>query len=594
MIIDAVVFGMIDLPELRRLRRVARFDFWIAVAAIVGVLSSGVLAGVVIGVALSLLWLVKVSTSPPMPVLEAPPGVVPLRLDGGLFFATSQALEDRVRALMEVDEPPQVVVLSFEGVNFIDSQGAEQLAAIHELVEGAGATLRLAQRQAAGARRAARGRVRRPDRRRGRGARMTPLASTTWSLAAISGVLLAFIALESVRPRLLPPAFAFTAAGLIVGGEVLGWLDITPEAASLRVLAEATLALVLFSDASRIDLRALRNAVALPARLLGIGLPLTIVAGTVAAVLVFPDLSLPEAAALAIVLAATDAALGQAVVTDERLPVSIREGLNVESGLNDGLCVPALIIALTLADESAGALSGSEAARVIAESIGYGVLMGVVAGVVAALVHRRATTAGDEEQADWRFLLTLVAPALAYGLAAPLDGSGFIAAFVAGLVYGTMRGPRRATAPLPAEAIGVMLNAVTFVVFGAAFLKPLIERATWSVALYALLSLTVVRMLPVAIATLGTGASPATVAYLGWFGPRGLASIVFAVIVVEAAVPHTSTIVDATALTVIASIVLHGFSAGPLTERYVKSRKRGRSTDGHARATSPAVHRPAR
>jgi NhaP-type Na+/H+ and K+/H+ antiporter len=159
---------------------------------------------------------------------------------------------------------------------------------------------------------------------------MSPLASTTWSLAAISGVVLAFIALESLRPRLLPPAFAFTVAGLIVGGEVLGWLDITPEASSLRLLAEATLALVLFSDASRIDLRALRNAVALPARLLGIGLPLTIVAGTVAAVLVFPDLSLPEAAALAIVLAATDAALGQAVVTDERLPASIREGLNVE------------------------------------------------------------------------------------------------------------------------------------------------------------------------------------------------------------------------------------------------------------------------
>src|SRR3954451_21905884 len=144
-IIDAVVFGMIDLPELRRLRRVARFDFWIAVAAIVAVLSSGVLAGVVIGGALSLLWHVKVSTSPSMPVLEAPPGVVTLRLDGGLFFATSQALEDRVRALIEVDEPPQVIVLSFEGVNFIDSQGAEQLAAIHDLVESAGATLRLAQ-----------------------------------------------------------------------------------------------------------------------------------------------------------------------------------------------------------------------------------------------------------------------------------------------------------------------------------------------------------------------------------------------------------------------------------------------------------------
>jgi sodium/hydrogen antiporter len=416
---------------------------------------------------------------------------------------------------------------------------------------------------------------------------MIPLASESWSLAVVAGVLLAFIAFEGWRAHVLPPAIAFTAAGLIVGGEGLGWLDISPEASSLRVLAEATLALVLFADASRIDLGKLRSSVALPTRLLGIGLPLTIAAGTAAAVVVFPHLSLAEAVVLATVLAATDAALGQAVVTDERLPLSIREGLNVESGLNDGLCVPVLIIALALADTSSGAISGSEAARVIAESIGYGVLMGAVAGVAAAFVHRRATTAGDEEQADWRFLLTLVAPGLAYGLAAPLGGSGFIAAFVAGLVYGALRGPRRSTRPLPAEALGVLLNAVTFVVFGAAFLQPLLERATWSVALYAGLSLTVVRMLPVAIATLGTGASRATVAYLGWFGPRGLASIVFAVIVIEAAVPHTSTIVDATALTVVASIVLHGLSAGPLTERYLKKTTPRRSTQHeHARTTA--------
>src|SRR4051794_34096761 len=162
-IIDAVVFGMIDLPELRRLRRVARFDFWIAVAAIVGVLSSGVLAGVVIGVALSLVWLVRVATRPAMPVLgrergtrlfrelddhpgdETLPGIVVLRLDGGLFFATSQALEDRVRELAEDGgAPPDAIVLSLEGVNFIDSQGAQQLAAINELVAAGGTTLRLA------------------------------------------------------------------------------------------------------------------------------------------------------------------------------------------------------------------------------------------------------------------------------------------------------------------------------------------------------------------------------------------------------------------------------------------------------------------
>ncbi len=162
-IIDAVVFGMIDLPELRRLHRVARFDFWIAVAAIVGVLSSGVLAGVVIGVVLSLCWLIHVATAPPMPLLgrepgtqvfrdldenpgdETFPGVAVLRIDSGLFFATAQALEDRVRELAEAGPPPlRALVLDLEGVNFIDSQGAEQLAAIHELMEINGTTLRLA------------------------------------------------------------------------------------------------------------------------------------------------------------------------------------------------------------------------------------------------------------------------------------------------------------------------------------------------------------------------------------------------------------------------------------------------------------------
>jgi len=396
-----------------------------------------------------------------------------------------------------------------------------------------------------------------------------------WSLAAVAGIMLAYIALQTWRPHVLAPAIAFTTAGLLVGTEGLGWVDVSPNAGSLRLLAEATLALVLFSDASRIDLRALRDGYAVPARLLGIGLPLTIVVGTLAAIVVFPDLALAEAAVLAIVLAATDAALGQAVVTDERLPASIRQGLNVESGLNDGLCVPALVITLALADTRADGLTGSEAGQVIAESIGYGLLMGAVAGLAAATVQRRAAPGRDEERAQWRWLLSPVAAALTYGLAAPLGGSGFIAAFVAGIVFGAVgHRVRDAAEPLPAQDLGALLNALTFVVFGAAFMKPLVERATWHDALYALLSLTVVRMVPVAIATLGTRSSPATVAYLGWFGPRGLASIVFAVLVVEADIPHATTIVDATALTVTASILLHGLTAGPLTERYTRRLRR--------------------
>src|SRR5215218_986586 len=402
-----------------------------------------------------------------------------------------------------------------------------------------------------------------------------------WSLAAVAGSLLAYIALQTARRGVVAPAIAFTAAGLVVGTEGLDLVDLSPDAGALRVLAEATLALVLFSDAARIDLRALRDGYALPARLLGIGLPLTVVAGTLAALVVLPDLSTAEAVVLAILLAATDAALGQAVVTDERLPVSVRQGLNVESGLNDGLCVPALVIALALAGTASEALTGSEAARVVAESIGYGVLMGAVAGLAAALVQRRTAPSADEERAQWRWLLSPVAAALAYGLATPLGGSGFIAAFVAGMIFGGVGDLRRdAWHPLPAQDLGALLNALTFVAFGAAFMKPLVERASWSVALYALLSLTVVRMVPVALATLGTRSSPATVAFLGWFGPRGLASIVFAVIVIEQDIPHASTIVDATAVAVTASIVCHGLSAGPLTERLAARLRRRPSRTG--------------
>jgi len=406
-----------------------------------------------------------------------------------------------------------------------------------------------------------------------------------WTLAVVAGIVLAYIALRTWQPRAVAPAIAFTFAGLLVGTEGLGWIDLSPRAASLRGLAEVTLALVLFSDASRIDLRALRDGYAVPARLLGIGLPLTVLAGTLAAVIVLTHLALAEAVVLAVVLAATDAALGQAVVTDERLPSSIRQGLNVESGLNDGLCVPALLIALAFADTEAHTLTASQAERVIAEAIGYGLLMGAVAGFAAALVQRRAAPSHDQEEAQWRWLLSPVAAALAYGLAAPLGGSGFIAAFVAGIIFGAASGRRRDGAqPLPAQDLGALLNAVTFIMFGAAFMKPLIERTTWQVALYALMSLTIVRMMPVAIAMLGTGARPATIIYLGWFGPRGLASIVFAVLVVEANIPHAATIVDATALTVTASIVLHGLSSGPLTKRYTQWLKRLPPATGIERA----------
>jgi NhaP-type Na+/H+ or K+/H+ antiporter len=270
------------------------------------------------------------------------------------------------------------------------------------------------------------------------------------------------------------------------------------------------------------------------------------------------------------VLAPTDAALGQAVVTEPRLPSRIRQGLNVESGLNDGICVPLLLIALAAADIEAQTTSSGHALRIVAEEIGYGAAGGVGAGLlVSAMVvvcRRRRLIAGS-----WLQVIPVAAAALAYGTASALGGSGFIAAFLAGALFGALV-PRESeeAARLP-EEIGDLLGGVTLFMFGAVLLGPALEHLTWQVAVYAVLSLTVVRMIPVALGMLGSRARPPTVAFLGWFGPRGLASIVFAVITVESAhLPQANTILTAAYCTVGLSVMAHGISAAPLADLYAR------------------------
>ena len=220
------------------------------------------------------------------------------------------------------------------------------------------------------------------------------------SLVVVAAVFLAYAALSRrLRGTSITAAIVFVGAGFLFGSEGLGWLHITLGQDAVSTLAEATLVVVLFSDASRIDLRALRREYTVPARLLGIGLPLTIVAGTVAGGLVLHAVTWAEALVLAIVLAPTDAALGQAVVTDEELPSRIRQGLNVESGLNDGLCVPLLAIALAVAQTDAGETTASHATKLVFEAIGWGIVGGVVAGVVAGCVLRAARARGWIESA---------------------------------------------------------------------------------------------------------------------------------------------------------------------------------------------------
>ena len=409
-----------------------------------------------------------------------------------------------------------------------------------------------------------------------------------WSLAIVALTLLGVAAISGrLYGTPVTPAMVFVAVGLLVGPEVLGEIDFESSSATVRTLAEATLALVLFCDASSIDLRLLRREVGVPVRLLGIGLPLTIALGAVAAAVIFDQLSVEEAVILAIVLAPTDAALGQAVVTEPRLPGRIRQGLNVESGLNDGICVPLLFAAVAAADVQSGISEGRSAATLLLEEIGYGVAGGVAGGLLAAaiIIHagRRDLIAGP-----WRQVIPGAGAALAYGAASALGGSGFIAAFVAGLTFRLALGRDPGQVNELSEEVGNVLNGVTFVLFGAILLGPALGELSWELALYAVLSLTVVRMLPVVIAMWGSRARAPTLGFLGWFGPRGLASIVFAVIVVEESnLPHEHLIVLAIYLTVGLSVFAHGLSAAPLADRYARWYERHPPRQGSADGERP-------
>ncbi|HEY2813444.1 MAG TPA: cation:proton antiporter [Acidimicrobiales bacterium] len=386
--------------------------------------------------------------------------------------------------------------------------------------------------------------------------------------AVIAGIFLVYAALSRrLEGTSITAPIVFVGAGFLLGAEGLGWLNLESDQHTVSALAEATLVIVLFSDASRIDVRALRREYSVPARLLGIGLPLTIVAGVLAALVALHELAWSEALVLAVVLAPTDAALGQAVVTDESLPSRIRQGLNVESGLNDGMCVPLLTIALAIAETEVGDSSGAHAVRLVVEAIGWGLAGGVVSAVIAASVLRAARSRGWIE-GHWAQVVPVVAAVGAFGLADARGGSGFIAAFVGGVLYGRLSGEAAGDAAF-SEEIGAVLNGVTLIVFGAAVLGSLWSDITLAEVVYAVLSLTVVRMVPVAISMIGSRARPATVLFLGWFGPRGLASIVFGVVVVEGArLPHTGTLEATITATVAISVLVHGITAAPLARRY--------------------------
>jgi NhaP-type Na+/H+ or K+/H+ antiporter len=364
----------------------------------------------------------------------------------------------------------------------------------------------------------------------------------------------------------------FTLAGLIAAvnfldrGAPVEAFAMELRSSTVQALLEATLAVILFSDAALIDARAVRKDAFLSSRLLLIGLPLTMIVGTVAAVALLPGIGFWSAAIIAIVLAPTDAALGQAVVSNEKVPDLVRQGLGVEAGLNDGLVVPFLTIAV--AGAASEMQTGAEIAELFVKEIGLAIVIGVTVGWLAAKAIR-FTSERQWMGREGRQIVVVFLAILCFIVADQLHGSGFIAAFVGGVTFGA--GTRRAYPEIChfSEGVGHLMTMLAFFVFGALILFPALEFVDWRTVLYAIVSLAFVRMIPVFISLIGTDLKFPTRVFIGWFGPRGLASLVFiGTVVLDAGVESTREIVTVGAVTVALSVLLHGVSAWPASNRY--------------------------
>jgi sodium/hydrogen antiporter len=391
------------------------------------------------------------------------------------------------------------------------------------------------------------------------------------NLALLAGFVLVYsIVAGRMQRSLVGGAIAFTAFGLLFGPEGLGFLQLAIQSEGLRLLAELALALVLFTDAANVEVLVLRRSLAIPARLLLVGLPMTIVLGIVAGAMIFDHLDVLEVAILATILAPTDAALGKAVVTNPAVPSTVRSSLNVESGLNDGICVPIVLMLLVLATEAAVSEAPvAMALMIFGEELGIGLVVGVACTALTVPAVRFALTRGWTDPVWLQFTVPALA-LLCFGAAQASGGSGFIASFVGGLATGALIRHHKHAILSPAEGIGETLALLTWVVFGAVVIGQARDVLSLPVVLYALLSLTLIRMVPVFLSLTGTGLSSGDKLFIGWFGPRGLASIVFTIIVLNEGITGGGTLAATAVWTIVLSVVAHGLTAGPLAAAFAK------------------------
>jgi len=387
-----------------------------------------------------------------------------------------------------------------------------------------------------------------------------------FGLVAVYAVVAVWLGYRSVTMPMI-----FVAVGALSGVQLLGLMDFSATAKDIETLTEITLALLLFADASTLDFRQVRDDARLPGRLLFIAMPLVMALGGLVSFALFPEEGIGFALLLGAILAPTDAALGLPIFNNPRVPVRIRRALNVESGLNDGIATPfvALFAALAVAEETQE--PGRWLASALTEigvAVGVGVAVGLLGGWLFATAVKRRWTSKTTEQIG-----NLALALCAYFGSAALGGNGFIAAFVGGLLFGYATRDHLHEATEFTETSGTLLSLFVWTVFGANLVAPLLQSFNSLAFLYGLLSLTLIRMLPVAIALIGTRMRRDTVLMMGWLGPRGLASVVFTLVAFdsfhEAGRPHEMLFAMA-GWTILLSVLLHGFSALPLANWYAR------------------------
>ncbi len=371
---------------------------------------------------------------------------------------------------------------------------------------------------------------------------------------------------EKVERLSLSGPIVFVATGALLSPLGLNWFS--PSAGSLngKLLIDVTLALFLFVDAASADLGVLRSNWRIPGRMLLFGLPLSITLGSVTAWFLFPSLSLYEAAILGTMLAATDAALGKAVVSNQSVPHHLREGLSAESGLNDGLCVPFILVFIAL-EQGSAVIGEGVAMELLLEELGIGVVVGASVAFIAARALLAARASGWLGHV-WQRMSVPALALIVFAVAQSMHGSGYIAAFVGGLCFsGTMREDVHSLV-VPAEGVGEVMAMLAWLLFGLMLVPAALPLITWDKVLYAILSLTAIRILPIMLSLWGTGEKLQSKLFLAWFGPRGLASLAFATLVWVEDIPAAEPLVSVTILTVMISLVVHGVSAGPFARRF--------------------------